>query len=137
MNEPRNPDDFAKDVTHWEHTLREWEEESRRRENSARSQLGRLLAKRPDIAHVRIEYDGYDDSGAFKTIEYVDNDGNEVHANDLTNLLVSHVFYRILPNGWELNDGSFGKVEIDVTAGTCHVVHTKRVIGEYTERFEV
>lgn len=43
----------------------------------------------------------------------------------------------ILPGGWEINEGSYGQVEIDIATFKSKVVHNERVLEEITTEFEV
>lgn len=78
------------------------------------------------IAGVTVEYDGYGDDGCIQDLVATVVGGGEIElAEDLRELVEDYVWGR-LPGGWETDDGSFGEVEFDVTAGTVTFEHSQR-----------
>lgn len=116
--------------------LAQWEKERQQDRDAATIKLKQLLLDRPDISKINITYDGCGDSGCFDAWIYSDSHGKEVKA-DFLNDAVEEYVCSILPGGWELNDGSYGEVEIDVATGKSKVLHTERVVSEVTTEFEV
>jgi len=81
------------------------------------------------VAKVSVQYDGACDSGCVEHVSAFGGGGEEVTlAADLRELVEEYVCER-LPRGWEIDDGSFGEVEIDVTGGTVTFDRKQR----YTE----
>jgi hypothetical protein len=81
------------------------------------------------VARASVEYDGACDSGCIEHVSAFGSGGEGVTlAADLRELVEEYVYER-LPRGWEIDDGSFGEVEIDVTGGTVTFDHKQR----YTE----
>jgi hypothetical protein len=113
-----------------------WEAERQQERDAATIKLKQMLVDRPDIAKISITYEGYGDSGCFDARSYSDSQGNDVEA-DFLNDAVEEYVCSILPGGWEINDGSYGEVEIDVATGKSKVLHTERIVNEITTEFEV
>lgn len=40
--------------------------------------------------------------------------------------------YEFLPGGWEINDGSYGEINIDVQTGSISVTHNERITDVHT-----
>lgn len=81
------------------------------------------------VARASVEYDGACDSGCIEHVSAFGTGGEEVTlAADLRELVEEYVYER-LPGGWEIDDGSFGEVDMDVTGGTVTFDHKQR----YTE----
>ena len=49
---------------------------------------------------------------------------------------VEDYVYGLLPDGWEINDGSFGTVRIDAKARKSHVEHSDRFVDHETSEWE-
>ena len=113
-----------------------WEKEKQQQRDAATIKLKQMLVDRPNISKIRITYDGSGDSGCFDAQKYSDSEGNDVEA-DFLNDAVEEYVCSILPGGWEINEGSYGQVEIDVATCKSKVVHNERVLEEITTEFEV
>jgi hypothetical protein len=116
--------------------MADWQKEKQQERDAATIKLKQMLVDRPDIAKINITYDGYGDSGCFDARSYSDNQGNNVEA-DFLNDAVEEYVCAILPGGWEINEGSYGQVEIDIATFKSKVVHNERVLEEITTEFEV
>jgi hypothetical protein len=82
------------------------------------------------VVSVSVEYDGSCDSGCVEDVTAIGIGGEAITlAADLRELVEEYVYER-LPGGWEINDGSFGEVEIDVMAGTVTFDHHQRYTDE-------
>jgi hypothetical protein len=46
------------------------------------------------------------------------------------------LFY-LLPGGWEINEGSYGEITVDVAARTIRVEHNERVMETHTSNYTV
>lgn len=85
---------------------------------------------------IRIDYNGYNDSGAFSNAEftvpqtatismqlgyewgyarssYIDSDGLQIETDDYKRCLMSYARH-LLDHGWEIDDGSHGTIVLDV-----------------------
>lgn len=78
------------------------------------------------VASVSVEYDGSCDSGCIEDVTAIGIGGEEITLAAALRELVEEYVYERLPGGWEINDGSFGEVEIDVLAGTVRFDHNQR-----------
>jgi hypothetical protein len=120
-------------------TQERWRREQEKRNNQAKNALFQALNERLDIAWVEVDYDGSCDEGNVEEIRYLDIDREELELEE-PNLddIVEEYVYSLLPGGWEIEEGGYGTVEIDVIEGKAHVTHSRRVIEEYeyTEEFE-
>jgi transcription elongation factor Elf1 len=90
---------------------------------------------RADAVAVIAEYNGSGDEGCFESIDCIDKDLNALPVPpavvDGFETLFSEMLESVHP-GWEINDGSSGKFEIDVA--TRHVTNLNR--QNYMEQFE-
>lgn len=97
------------------------------------------------IQRIEVEYDGCGDSGAVENVtffsgenEYTaelpsipsENNKNEIPVKEA----VEDIAYYFLPDGWEINDGSYGTLIIDVTKKTATRQHNNRYTDtDYSE----
>jgi hypothetical protein len=109
--------------------MAEWKKEKLRRREVATTKLKQSLADRPDISRIFVAYDGCGDSGCFEGHEYFDSEGKAVCA-DFLNDEVDEYACSILPVGWEIDDGSYGIVEIELALGEASVKHSDRTVEE-------
>ncbi len=117
--------------------IRRWEEEKAEHKKRAKSALMTLLTGHPGIAKVQVKFDGCCDSGQVESVAYLDGDQNERQVqDDELQAAIEDCLYAFLPDGWEINEGSFGTVEIDVATMTAHVVFNRRVEEVYTEEYD-
>jgi hypothetical protein len=84
------------------------------------------------VCHIHAEYNGSGDSGQFQSIEGLDVRGCAVAVTDEQFDTLDYHIGELLPDGWEINEGSYGVVEIDVETLRARVNHMNRV-----ETFEV
>ena len=83
-----------------------------------------LLAMRPEIAQVRVAYDGYGDQGQVEEITYLDKAGNALDIKDEDlDAAIEKLVCANLPEGWEIDSGSIGTVVIDVAERKAHFDH--------------
>ena len=66
------------------------------------------------VESLRVPYEGSGDSGCIEGIEYYPDDSDYEGRKELDYKLVD-CFHALLPSGFEINDGSFGGFEIDLT----------------------
>ena len=116
--------------------LAEWEKDKLRRREISAANLKQLLLDRTDISKITVTYDGSGDSGCFDDHKYLDGHGKDIDAVLLLDAVEEYVC-SILPGGWEINEGSYGQVEIDIATFKSKVVHNERVLEEITTEFEV
>ena len=82
---------------------------------------------------VRIEYDGYGDSGAVEGVMATGPAGDVEIPADFREELISAA-ERLLPDGWENNTGAFGELVLDVAHRRLTREHNWRVeTSEYDE----
>jgi hypothetical protein len=73
---------------------------------------------------IEIPYDGMGDDGEVQAPQLTPPLTESLPEGLLT--LIESVCENMLPGGWEINEGSFGTLIIDVKAGTCHLDHNWR-----------
>lgn len=95
----------------------------------------RALQQYRGLALIRVEYDGYGDSGQIESIEYLNKKGKPIDCSLLDGAVDDYVC-GLLPDGWEDNAGAFGTVEIDVVKRRARFVHNDRFEDAYTTEFE-
>lgn len=89
------------------------------------------------IATIRIEYDGYGDSGVTYDIECRKKAGSGTPVSDDLREAIIDYLYAVLPDCWETGEGAFGILEFDVATGKSHIVHHERIVDTVTQQFEV
>src|ERR1700681_2109266 len=92
-----------------EYEARKADEQEQAREKIRR---GCEVLERLGVAKVTVAYDGVGDSGSGEGVTF-DPDPAAGIPEGLTNL-IEDAAYAFLPGGWEINEGSFGTLEIDV-----------------------
>ncbi len=120
----------------FEEIFANWDKERHQEREVATAKLKEMLVDRPDIVRISITYDGCGDSGCFDDQQYFDSQGHDLDGQAMNDAVEDYVC-AILPGGWEIDAGSYGEVEIDLTTGKSKVLHTQRVVEEITEEFEV
>ncbi len=80
-------------------------------------------------------YDGCGDDGQIEDIIYFDAEGQAIDREDkeLDDAVEDYTF-SLLPDGWEINDGSFGTLRIDARTQKAHIEHNGRFVDH--EPFE-
>ena len=112
--------------------------------------------------NIQISYDGEGDSGDFylsarreeppaignvddksapqkyydfeQMSEYLTQQPNSLVTQKIVDQFYDAV-YEMLPMGWEINDGSFGEINIDVGTGKIQMTHNERITDVNTEEF--
>lgn len=113
-------------------TLLDWDAQIQQRrlaaEQALRDVLTQLAARA--ITHIEIEYDGSGDSGDIESV--IASIGSEtVELADETSRVLEDYAYALLQHrepGWEINEGSFGRITINVA--------DRRVTLEHSTRYE-
>lgn len=90
-----------------------------------------LMPKHPDSGArdtSAINEEHHKSFGAFKH-ETLDNARTKTQKETLTRQLdaFEKALWQILPIGWEINDGSFGELQIDIGQQTIHLVVNERI----------
>lgn len=96
--------------------LENWRKEFLERKDRAKRAMYCLLDQHPTITAIDADFDGYADSGQVEQIRYYSDSGDAVSAPEELDGAVEEYIYAILPDGWEINEGSFGIVQVDVRA---------------------
>jgi hypothetical protein len=107
-----------------------WGEMKSKRQEKAKNAKATLLgisSRLPGVATIAIEYDGGGDSGEITSVIFLSAEGQPVKIddNDLTEA-ISDDACDLLPIGWEINEGSYGEITIDLLNGIVHRVHNER-----------
>lgn len=92
------------------------------------------------IASAEAEYDGYGDQGQIESISFLDKKNKKVvAAKDLESEFerIACDFLEAQRAGWEINEGAYGKVVLDVRRKTFMIQHNERFEdSEYSEHEE-
>lgn len=140
--------------------LRKEREEHEEKANKCRSLLMRAL-KDAGVKAVTVDFNGYGDSGNVENIAYTpqsvdgekyelpdtphevrqwsDSGSKPVTRNYTLNELVEEMCYELLYSnhpGWEINEGSFGEFEINVTNNSIGLVFNERIESYETSEEE-
>ena len=120
-----------------------WAEKQKAEREKAASKLREFLKNNPEILRIEIDYDGSGDSGCIESVIFFNTDG-EIYNDDehLDEDTPSDYVYYLLDYkspGWEINEGSFGKITI--TPGndgeiTVDAEHNVRYESYETEGWE-
>src|SRR5271166_9962 len=87
--------------------------------------------KQHNVVSVEADYDGYADSGCIESIIAVANDGSKVDLDEKLHDNLEEYICDRLPEGWEINDGSYGTVRFDVATDAVCFSHNDRFTQEH------
>lgn len=123
--------------TFWQRHLREQEE----RKNALRPSIFETLREsHPTFTQVVIEYDGEGDSGCIGDIRIYENNAETpsyvLEYSSVLGQMLEEFAHLILPMGWEINDGSYGEIEINVASEEIHVDHHARFIDTHDSSWD-
>lgn len=82
--------------------------------------------KEAGVSEVLIDYSGNGDSGNGFHPKLTDSEGNEVPSNDELGGIAEELAYTVLQEfspGWEIDEGSDGKITLDVNTGELQMDH--------------
>ena len=108
--------------------LRDYEERLAKEHDDARQEIARLCGQLAELGidTVRIEYDGYGDSGAIEQLcAFVSEKEIDLPASIDEELRTAAE--SILPDGWQDNDGAFGVLVLNVAERRLTREHSWRV----------
>lgn len=100
----------------FEDILATWTTEWDQRKAKAKEIMYLLLEQHPHITAIDAMFDGCGDAGQVEEIRYAGATGEVITGIQELDDAIEEYVYSILPPGWEINDGSFGTIEIDVNA---------------------
>ncbi|WP_417850270.1 DUF6878 family protein [Thalassoglobus sp.] len=126
-----DPEPLADALSCWQKKQREQELIAREKLRDACNQLADL-----GVDKVVISYDGYGDSGTVESpIAYCGEDSFDL-SDELKEVLTDTADAN-LPCGWEINDGAFGELTLDVQARKLTREHNWRVTEYQTEEEDI
>jgi hypothetical protein len=88
------------------------------------------------VATIEARYDGSGDEGWVEEVHFIPAPPADAEAEDLTERVEVWIAER-LPPGWEINEGSFGSVRIDVATRRVDFDHHDRYEDETDASFDV
>ena len=95
--------------------------------------------KEAGVSEVLIDYSGNGDSGNGFHPKLTDSEGNEVPSNDELGGIAEDLGYAVLEEfspGWEINEGSEGRITLDVNTGELEMDHHVNLCDTEKESFE-
>lgn len=95
----------------WEEIRKKMEEERVKRDEESRKKCVTLM-RRHRLSKVECEFSGSGDSGGIDSTVPFDRSNNRVELPEEALAVFEDRVYEALPGGWEINDGSSGKVVI-------------------------
>lgn len=125
-----------------DHSVDEMMERIRRRQEAAEQEARQSLVATCDrltemgVTLVDITYDGCGDDGTIEAIAAHAGDNAVPLPDDLVEALTDAA-YGLLPGGWELNEGSFGQLVLNVATRTINRQHNWRSTDYDEEEFEL
>lgn len=110
-------------------------EHHRKRVADAQSELARLVAEARAQGYRSIvyPYNGCGDSGAIENPEQVEPD--TLPASGALLDQIADQCCKLLPAGWEINEGSQGAIHVDIAAGTIRIEHEWNIERTQDETF--
>ncbi len=129
--------------------LEEYQKQKVEHRKHARNQLKEVcqILEPLGITVIEAEYDGCGDSGAIEAITFFSNENEykgdlpkekykslfsycseEPRKVDITEI-IDEICCHFIPDGWEINEGSFGILRIDIKNKSINIEHNSR----YTE----
>ena len=87
-------------------------------------------------AALEVEYDGQCGEGVVQTLSCVGPVGAEVAMPFDVERAAEEFVALTLPDGWEVESGSYGTVTFDVTSGRVRYSHTTRLVVERDDEWE-
>lgn len=112
----------------------EYEKEIERRKSVSVEALKEILKNLKNngcIGTITIGYCGSGDSGEYDPIKSEGFDLDDASASEIESYIDS-----LLPPGWEINEGSYGKVTMDTYDQSIHVDHNDIVETAEHEEFD-
>jgi hypothetical protein len=106
-----------------------WCWEHKQESKCAKRELLELASQLKEVTTISVTYDGSGDSGEIDAVTFVSANGEEVRVEDEQLLHnIDNRAYELLPMGWEIDEGSYGELTIDVVNGSIHRVHNERIL---------
>lgn len=121
-------------MTNQEDWYKEYQERRDRETQKAREKIrtNATLLAHQGYKLVVFVYDGMGDNGC---VEYVTVQPGPGSDHPLINDMYDAV-YTLLPDGWEINDGSYGEFVVNCETGECYADHNWRIEVTRHERHE-
>lgn len=105
--------------------------QSERHENAVASVKELAARLKPfGVTKLVATYDGYGDSGDFEDVSLEPDTLNledVLGAANTSRQSVIDALWPLLPGGFEINEGSYGELVLDVETGKIHRTHNKRI----------
>lgn len=114
------------DKAQFELFLTGWDVERRDRKTKAKEDLYLLLDQNPNITGIDVAFDGCGDEGHIEGITYLGETDDAIASNQELDDAVEEYVCWTLPSGWEINEGSFGTIHIDVKARSADCTFSYR-----------
>lgn len=101
-------------------------------ENNAADSLRELATRlKPfGVKTLTANYNGYGDSGDFESIDVTPENLNLpdiLGAINTTEDSLKDLLWPLLPGGWEINEGSYGEIVLDIDTGKIRRTHNERI----------
>lgn len=109
--------------------MEDYYKESNERMNTTKEKFLTLITAYPDLEKIVCEYDGSCDSGEIEDPMFMGPNHNTILVSKLlidTTIDYLYNYLEIRHSGWEINDGSYGHIEIDVLSGVIDITHNER-----------
>jgi len=117
------------------------EQETQENITQAKAALFAYLAEHyPQIVRIMVVYSGYGDEGYISDggIEYYDEDNNiiEPEPDAKLNDLIEDIHSHATPDGYEVNEGGDGEIEIKVAEQQIIINHNQNQLSQRSETYE-
>lgn len=114
---------------------RQYEERRQQECESAEQALAGLFGQLAElgIARIVINYDGYGDEGAIESVAAIGAGDRPVDLPKSLEDQLTHACLILLPQGWDINEGAFGHLLLDVTKRRLSLAHHRRHTNFTTE----
>jgi hypothetical protein len=122
-------------MSDWQKT---WEQQRQEKYQQAKDDLYAKLAQHPEITQIVVEYNGAGDDGNIEETSFLKGEEVVEVPQSLQEAADEYVWQALehYKGGWEINDGSFGTVTIDVANKKASFDHNENYTESRSEPFE-
>jgi hypothetical protein len=110
----------------YEEILSKWNKEQEKCLEQSQTNLREMLSRRPEIASLEVQYNGSGDNGQVEDVAAYDDKNNRLPPDHELDAAAEELVYDLLGvhcPGWEINEGSSGRITIDAKTLKATIDH--------------
>jgi hypothetical protein len=111
--------------------LNDYHDKQKKTKNEAIDKIKALMPQLilKSVERVEAEYNGAGDSGDFENIAYFGKKDKALNSAEFeaTSQQLIDALWKLLPGGFEINEGGYGKVIVNLEDGEVDIQHNQRV----------